>query len=478
MKRTKRAIVFELNNLTEEQKITLGYLTYHAGKLWNQANYLIKNKLAKTDYRDLYNKLKGESLHLRSLHSRSAQIVLDELSRAWDNFFDFLKYPEKYKEKGIEKVKPPGYVKPKVPHRVVTWDKTGFRIEGSRIRLSISRNLREYLSEKFGFAPKYLWIDTGYEKLGELSILNVQVVPYRAYGNVSFKLVVIYEKPETKPKITTKNNKVMAIDYGVSNFATCVVECNPVAYIIDGRGLKTILRKKLKKVAELQSKRDSLKEKGLSAVWIEKKLHRLWKSINNLLRDYAHKVSSLIRDIAMRNGVSTVVIGNVQESKNKESSLPDLVNQMMKLLPHGKVTEYLKYKLEEAGIEVKLVDESYTSVADSCDEEAGVTKESKGNGRRIKRGLFLSPIAGLINADVNGARNILRKFKEGWFDLVTGLKKVVRLRIYRFSRGISESLSCVGIGVAGGVNPPWGIRAVPLCQTLPEAPPVAVAQVE
>jgi len=87
---------------------------------------------------------------------------------------------------------------------------------------------------------------------------------------------------------------------------------------------------------------------------------------------------------------------------------------MFKLLPHGKVTEYLNYKLKELGIKVRLIDESYTSVTDSCYERAGVTRTSKGNERRVKRGLFLSPIKGLINADVNGARNILRKFKRKW----------------------------------------------------------------
>ena len=142
---------------------------------------------------------------------------------------------------------------------------------------------------------------------------------------------------------------------------------------------------------------------------------------------------------------------------------------MFKLLPHGKVTEYLRYKLKEVGIEVKLIDESYTSVTDSCDEKAGATRTSKGNGRRIKRGLFLSPIKGLINADVNGARNILRKFKRKWFDLVTGLKKVVRVRIYEFGKGISESLQIAGIGVGGGVNPPRGIRVGITYQTPFEA---------
>ncbi|WP_029689430.1 zinc ribbon domain-containing protein [Thermoanaerobacter sp. A7A] len=138
---------------------------------------------------------------------------------------------------------------------------------------------------------------------------------------------------------------------------------------------------------------------------------------------------------------------------------------MFKLLPHGKVTEYLTYKLKEAGIEVKLIDESYTSVTDSCDEKAGVTKTSKGNGRRIKRGLFLTAVKGLINADVNGARNILRKFKRSWFDLVTGLKRVVKVRIYRMSEGISESLLFAGIGVCGRVNLPQGIRAGKTSQT-------------
>jgi len=466
----KRAIVFELNNLTEEQQIILGHLTYHAGKLWNQANYLVKNRLAKPDYRDLYNKLKDISLHLRSLQSRSAQIVLDELSRGWKNFFKFLESPEKFKKKGVKTVKPPNYVSSKIPHRVVTWDKTGFKVEGSRIRLSLSKSLKEYLLKKFGFSPKYLWIETRYKGLEKFKVLNVQVVPYKAYGHISFKLVVVYEKEV--PKVEAKGDKVLAIDYGISNFATCVIEGNPISYIIDGRGLKTLLRRKLKKIANLQRRLDNLKNKGLPTVQVEKKLHRLWKSVKNLLRDYAHKVSNLIKELALRNKVKTVVIGNVQESKNKESNLPDLVNQMFKLLPHGKVTEFLTYKLREVGIEVKLIDESYTSVTDSCDSKAGVTKESKGNGRRVKRGLFLSPFKGFINADVNGARNILRKFKKKWFDLVTGLKKVVKIRIYKLSKGISESLLFAGIGVEGGVNPPRGIRVGITYQTPSEAPSV------
>ncbi len=469
--KVKRAFVFELNHLTEEQEIILGYLTYHAGRLWNQANYLIKNKLAKPFYPDLYNKLKDTSIHLRSLQSRCAQIVLDELSRGWINFFNFLENPEKFKKKEINIVRPPKYVNPENPHRVVTWDKTGFRTEGSRIRLSLSRSLKKHLLEKFGFSPEYLWIDTGYKKLKDLKVLNIQIVPYKSYGHISYKLVVVYELEI--PNRKSEGNKVLAIDYGKTNFATCVIEGNPTAYIIDGKGLKTLLWKKLKKIAKLQSRLDNLKNKGLPTTALERKLHRLWKSIKNLLRDYAHKASNLIKELAIRNGVKTVVIGNIQESKNKESNLPAIVNQMFRLMPHGLVYKYLKYKLKPYGIEVKPpINESYTSQTDSCDENTTVSKKNKGLGRRIKRGLFLSPVKGLINADVNGARNILRKFKKRWFELVTGLGKVVRVRIYKFNKGISKSLLFAGIGVCGGVNPPRGIRVASSCQTPSEAPSV------
>ncbi len=59
----KRSLRIELTNIDQTTQIILGYLTYHAGKLWNEANYLVKNKLAKPNQYDLYNKLKDTSIH-------------------------------------------------------------------------------------------------------------------------------------------------------------------------------------------------------------------------------------------------------------------------------------------------------------------------------------------------------------------------------------------------------------------------------
>ncbi|MGC8816190.1 MAG: RNA-guided endonuclease InsQ/TnpB family protein, partial [bacterium] len=81
-----RCLSISLTDLPKEYKVVLGYLTYHSGRLYNQAPYLLKNRQAKVNVFDLYNKLK-DTLHLRNLQSRSAQIVLDEVARAYKNAF-------------------------------------------------------------------------------------------------------------------------------------------------------------------------------------------------------------------------------------------------------------------------------------------------------------------------------------------------------------------------------------------------------
>ncbi len=443
-----RALRIELNKIDDKTKTILGYLTYHAGKLWNECNYLLHNKIAKVSMYDIYNKIKDNSIHKKSLHSRTAQIVIDELVRAWKNFFDYLKNPSKYPNE----IKPPKYMDKNFVHRTITYDKTGFTIQGNTIRLSISKDLKNHLKEKFSFTDDYIYLHTSLD-LEKLNILNIQIVPYKAYGNITFRLNIIYEK-EVKD-VKNQSNRVMAIDYGVSNFATIVIENEPISYIIDGKGFKSVLQNHIKKLTKWQKKKDNLKNKGLSYKKVEEILHRIQKKINNLIRDYTHKVSNSILNLAKRYNVSKIIIGNIQKSKNKESNLPDLVNQMLRLIPHGKVSNAIEYKSKEYGIETVLINEAYTSGVDSINDNA-VSKENYTPDKRIERGLFKSVI-GLINADVNGARNILKKFKKSWNDTITGLKQVIRIRVFKKLKGSSE-FALWQIGVVGCGDHLCGIR--------------------
>jgi len=67
MPKSLRCLTIALTDIPTEYKITLGYLSYHSGKLFNQALYLVKTKQAKINTYDLYNKLKDNSLHLKNL---------------------------------------------------------------------------------------------------------------------------------------------------------------------------------------------------------------------------------------------------------------------------------------------------------------------------------------------------------------------------------------------------------------------------
>ena len=81
----------------------------------------------------------------------------------------------------------------------------------------------------------------------------------------------------------------------------------------------------------------------------------------------------------------------------------------------------VQYKAQNMGITVVLTEESYTSGTSFLDNELPI-KENYNKKRRVTRGLFVSNKGTKINADVNGAYQILRKiFPEVSLDGVEGV---------------------------------------------------------
>lgn len=89
------------------------------------------------------------------------------------------------------------------------------------------------------------------------------------------------------------------------------------------------------------------------------------------------------------------------------------VKQRFAYLPYETFIEQLQYKCKLRGVTVITQEESYTSKASFLDDDEipvyGEAENPKFSGRRIKRGLYLSNGGRLINADVNGSYNIMRK---------------------------------------------------------------------
>jgi len=137
------------------------------------------------------------------------------------------------------------------------------------------------------------------------------------------------------------------------------------------------------------------------------KMDRLTVKRNAKIDDYLHKASRKIINYCLKNNVSKIVVGNNKEWK-QGCSLGKRINQHFVQIPHQRFIEMIKYKADECGIEVILTEESYTSGTSFIDNELPV-KKNYNKSRRVHRGLFKSNDGIYINADLNGAYQILRK---------------------------------------------------------------------
>ena len=128
-------------------------------------------------------------------------------------------------------------------------------------------------------------------------------------------------------------------------------------------------------------------------------------------------ISKRIIDYALNNDINTIIIGKNKNQK-RSINLGKKNNQNFVGIPHAQMINLIKYKANLQGITVIMTNESYTSQTSFLDHElpicqnGNVQRQKKGLAptiRRIKRGLFKTNNGTLINADVNGALQIIKK---------------------------------------------------------------------
>ena len=128
---------------------------------------------------------------------------------------------------------------------------------------------------------------------------------------------------------------------------------------------------------------------------------------NNQLDYEFHCLSKTIVQLCIDNNIGNIVIGHNKNWKQK-SNLGKKTNQKFIYIPFNKLIQKIQYKAEEVGIDVNIVEESYTSKIDHIANEE-MKKQDSYLGKRVKRGLFKSSTGKILNADINGAIGILRK---------------------------------------------------------------------
>ena len=360
-----------------------------ANNLYNHANYLVKKELDENKkwlrYGELDKLLKKDDEfpdYKMMPTAQSAQQTLKLLDKNWVSYFKALKEWEKDKSKFLGKPKSPKYKKK----------------GGESILILTNQNVK--LNDGKIFFPRtfqgFTLITKIEEKTNLVSLQQVRFIPKPNH----IVIEVVYKV--TVPELRPDNGRYMGIDLGLNNLVAATNNVDEMSFIVNGRVIKSINQYYNKKVGHFQGI-----AKLLNGRYRTRQIEKITFWRNQKIETYMHKASRYIVDWAVKNDISKIVIGYNKEWK-QEINLRKKTNQNFVYIPFYTLIEKIMYKAESVGIEVILTEESYTSGTSFLDGEPP-TKEFYNKKRRVKRGLFKLNSGQLINSDINGSLQILKK---------------------------------------------------------------------
>ena len=235
-------------------------------------------------------------------------------------------------------------------------------------------------------------------------LMEVKVKPVSG----GYELLLVYQ---VKAASVQSGKHAAAVDFGVDN-TMAVVSDTGKSILFKGRFIKSVNQYFMKKKAE----RISLMSKGKETterVW-SKYLDRLSAYRTSYIRDCFHKMSKKLLVWCQRNDIGCLVLGSNAFWK-QNSSIGAVNNQNFVSIPFEMLKSMIELKACEYGVTVVRNEESYTSKASFLDSDdipvyvEGDEKKHHFSGKRIQRGLYRTSDGTVLNADINGAANILRK---------------------------------------------------------------------
>lgn len=359
---------------------------FAAKNLYNAANYLVRQSFINDDgylnYYAIHAQMKGHEAY-QSLPRKVSQQVLRMLDKNWQGFFAAMKAyridPSKFRKR-------PGL--PRYLHKT----------EGRYALVYTIQAISKTALREGSIVPSGLDIRI---QTRQTRIAQVRIVPKGQF----YVVEVVYEK-DIEPAAVDPA-LVAGIDVGLNNLAA-ITSNKPgfVPVLINGRPVKYINQGYNKRRAELQAK---LGQPGRT-----KRMERLTTKRTRQINHYLHTHSRRVIDLLVAEGIGTLVVGKNPQWK-QEISIGKRNNQNFVQVPHARFIEMLTYKAELVGIQVVLQEESHTSKCSFLDDEP-ICHHERYAGKRIKRGLFRAADGRqIINADVNGAYNIIRKAIPGAF---------------------------------------------------------------
>ncbi|AVF28847.1 RNA-guided endonuclease InsQ/TnpB family protein [Paenibacillus larvae] len=385
----------QVKQLSKEDYQNVKKLSHIAKNLANEAIYNVRQYYFQEgeylNYEKNYVLLK-DSPNYKMLNSNMAQQILKEVDGSFKSFFGLLKLAKKGKY-SYKDINLPKYL----PKDGFTTLVIGFvRLNGNQLTIPYSNQYRKKHKSVTITIPPILQ---------EKKIKEIRIIP-KAKARF-FEIQYTYEVKEEQRNLN--KNKALAIDLGINNLATCVTSTGE-SFIVDGRRLKSINQWYNKRNAQLQSIKDLQK--------YEKKNTNRQKANtrnrNNKVNDYMAKTARIIINYCLENDIGNLVCG-YNETFQRGSNIGKANNQTFVHIPFGKLRDKLEYLCKIYGIRFVKQEESYTSKASFFDKDIIPTYNDDNptdisfSGKRVKRGLYQTKNGKILNADVNGALNILKK---------------------------------------------------------------------
>ena len=396
----------------EKQKIKNNHKKYEmlykyaqlTNNLYNHTLFIVRQNYFKNkkedgnrkyiDYNKMYHVMKNTDVENRvNLPADTGNLVIKQVHQNWSSYFasikEFKKNPSKFK--GLPKH--PGYNKKSINgglYQVILPSPGLCRLkDDGYIHLS-----KKWFGD-FKIKPYVMPLDA-----------KLKQVRFNPNGD-GFDVEIIYDDGKEYVDKDRKSNRIASIDIGLNNLLTVTTNVGIDPLIISGREIKSKNKYFNNKIAQLKSDLDNCQNKKgtiskQQRVGTSKQIKKLWRKRHNIMETFLHKASRAVVDYCVENDIDTLVVGH-NKGQKQGSNLKNFVQ-----IPVFSIIGKLEYKCQDANIKFVTVEEPYTSGTSFMDDELPV-KENYDKERRVERGLFKTNNGQLINSDVNGSLQIMKR---------------------------------------------------------------------
>ncbi|WP_081638817.1 RNA-guided endonuclease TnpB family protein [Desulfurobacterium sp. TC5-1] len=379
---------------TGEEKQKLRQLQLRCSYLYNRVNYILRQQYfsfgnVKVSNGTLY-RLAKDLPEYEALPSDIAQEVLKKLSEDWKSFLNLKKLEKKEKlPPNIKKVSPPKYKKDRkkkqtLPMNIYIKTDRSYRLGNYEFELTVPKDIN---GKRLKVKAKY---SIYYENIRNFGRAEV----FCKAGEWWCYVTVNLQQEEKQPL----GKRLAGIDFGIRNFLTLAVETDKGIEVFQFKSRELIKDYKRwdRKIATYQS---ILNRSGTKT---SKKLQRLYIKRDKKLKQSINSMLNKVIDICVSRGVEKIYIGDLTGIR-KDKDFGKLNVLLHNFWIRNYTLKRLKEKLSEAGIGIKPIPEHYTSSrCFKC-------------GNHIKRPhqhYVVCENCGKLNADLNGAINILKRGKK------------------------------------------------------------------